>query len=167
MRLRASASLATFALIGLTACATTRPPVGESPVAGAVEQPFRDLNVIQDDTPPVIALAAERPYALPATPDCAQIGKDINELNQVLGPDVDSKGAQERKGAATLVGEALSGAVHLPFRGIIRKVSGAAEHDRRLALAVTAAVARRGFLRGLAQSNGCTLPAPSISPAPN
>jgi hypothetical protein len=167
MRHPESTALAALALILLTACASAKPAGSEGPVVGAVEQPFRDLNVIQDDAPPVIALAAQHPYAAPTPADCSQIGQGIEDLNRILGPDVDSDDAAGRKDASALVGEALRGAVHLPFRGVVRKLSGAAEHDRQLALAVTAAVARRGFLRGLAQSQGCALPTPSDLKSPD
>jgi hypothetical protein len=49
----------------------------------------------------------------------------------------------------------------IPFRGIVREVSGAAAKERRMRAAVNAGLARRGYLRGLAATKGCRLPARS------
>jgi len=46
----------------------------------------------------------------------------------------------------------------LPFRGIVREVSGAAPAERKLAAAVGAGFARRGYLRGLHQARRCSTP---------
>ena len=43
----------------------------------------------------------------------------------------------------------------IPFRGIVREVSGAAPAERRLAAAIDAGFARRGFLRGVLSARGC------------
>ena len=43
----------------------------------------------------------------------------------------------------------------IPFRGVVREVSGAAAADRRLTAATQAGFARRGFLRGVHQTRGC------------
>jgi len=53
----------------------------------------------------------------------------------------------------------------IPLRGLVREVSGAAPADRRLEAAIDAGLARRGYLRGLAVSRGCRLPAAVTTPA--
>ena len=45
----------------------------------------------------------------------------------------------------------------IPFRGLVREVSGAAPAERRLDAAIKAALARRGFLRGVATARKCKL----------
>ena len=47
----------------------------------------------------------------------------------------------------------------IPFRGLIREVSGANDHDRKVRAAIQAGIARRGFLKGVGQSKGCAWPA--------
>jgi hypothetical protein len=43
----------------------------------------------------------------------------------------------------------------IPFRGVVRELSGSAEADRRLQAATDAGIARRGFLRGVQRIRGC------------
>jgi hypothetical protein len=43
----------------------------------------------------------------------------------------------------------------IPFRGLVREVTGAAPNDRRMNAAVDAGLARRGFLRGVHLRQGC------------
>ena len=43
----------------------------------------------------------------------------------------------------------------IPFRGLVREISGAAPAERRLAAAIDAGFARRGFLRGTALARRC------------
>ncbi|MEE3154506.1 MAG: hypothetical protein VX309_03150, partial [Pseudomonadota bacterium] len=45
----------------------------------------------------------------------------------------------------------------IPFRGLVREITGAAPAQRRLNTAIDAGFARRGFLRGAAISRGCRL----------
>ena len=45
----------------------------------------------------------------------------------------------------------------IPFRGLVREISGAAPAERRLQAAVTAGIARRGYLRGLAGARSCKI----------
>ena len=45
----------------------------------------------------------------------------------------------------------------IPFRGLVREISGAAPAERRLNAAIQASFARRGFLRGVATGRGCKL----------
>jgi hypothetical protein len=47
----------------------------------------------------------------------------------------------------------------IPFRGVLREISGAAEQERLLQSAVYAGAVRRGFLKGLGQQRGCEYPA--------
>jgi hypothetical protein len=51
----------------------------------------------------------------------------------------------------------------IPFRGVIREISGANAHDRALREAVIAGVARRSFLKGIGQARGCRYPARSAT----
>ena len=46
----------------------------------------------------------------------------------------------------------------IPFRSVIREISGAAAHDRRYNAAVYAGVVRRSFLKGIGQQRGCKYP---------
>lgn len=45
----------------------------------------------------------------------------------------------------------------IPFRGLVREVTGAAPAERRLQAAISTGLARRGFLRGMATTKGCKI----------
>ena len=77
-----------------------------------------------------------------------------------MGPDWDAPPADPvstaDKGQAE-VGKALQRAAEgaVPFRGWVRKLSGAERQERRVARAIEAGEARRAFLRGLAVGQAC------------
>lgn len=125
-----------------------------------VTQPARDVGIARSHIPPLLEQAALAPYAPPSGPKCAALITDLAALNEVLGPDYDAaEPAKENKAGklAAAGGETVVNSL-IPFRGLVREISGAAPADRRLAAATTAGVARRGYLRGLAQARRCRLP---------
>jgi hypothetical protein len=176
----------------LTACATTdnapqstQPETFVSPsrttqVTQAVTSPLSDLNLVKADIPPVLLSAQAAPYALPVNPTCPLLALDVQALDSVLGPDLDTpanaqnpglieRGGREASNAA--VG-AIRGAAEgvVPFRGWVRKLSGAERYSREVAAAIAAGTVRRAFLKGVGQNMGCQSPAaPNVAPstAPN
>lgn len=141
--------------LGLAACSSTTRQVGDAAVT-----PLRDLNVVKAEIPPLLQQAQEAPYALPAARDCAALGAAVKALGEVLGPDLDAppeaKPDAVERGQAE-VGKALTRAAEgaVPFRGWVRKLSGAERQERRVARAIEAGEARRAFLRGIAVGQGC------------
>lgn len=125
-----------------------------------VSQPVRDIGIGNKKVPPILATAVESPYAPPRGKGCAGITREMANLNAVLGPDF-GKGTEANESkfgkVADVGGSALVNSL-IPFRGLVREVSGAAASDRRMAVAVSGGVARRGFLHGLGQRMGCKLP---------
>lgn len=57
--------------------------------------------------------------------------------------------------ATQILTGAVSGALSLPYRGIIRRVTGADRRERLLRRAILAGMVRRGFLKGAAHAAGC------------
>ena len=47
----------------------------------------------------------------------------------------------------------------IPFRGIVREVTGAADHKRQFEAAIYAGAVRRGYLKGMGQQRKCPYPA--------
>ena len=125
-----------------------------------VTQPARDVGVNKDKVPPVLQKAVENPYATPSPRSCRALIADMAELNEVLGEDFGT-GQEKNENRAGKIAEAVGKTVVnslIPFRGLVREISGAAPAQRRLEAAVAAGIARRGFLRGLATARGCKLP---------
>ena len=122
-------------------------------------QPVRDVGISKREIPPVLVKATEGPYATAGVRTCRQIGGAMTELNAVLGPDF-APGEAKKEYKAGKLAEAGGKTVinaFIPFRGLVREISGAAPAERRYDAALDAGLARRGFLRGLAQAKGCTL----------
>ena len=140
----------------LAACANAPQQVGQ-----AATTPLRDLNVVKAEIPEVLQRAKAAPYALPAAKDCAAIAAEIRQLDEVLGADLDAPPEQEERGLLERGGEqagkslqrAAEGAI--PFRGWVRKLSGAERYERRVAAAITAGGVRRAFLKGLRAAQPC------------
>lgn len=123
-------------------------------------QPARDVGLEKDEIPPVLLKAVENPYAAPASRTCKALTSALGELNAVLGQDF-VVGAQANENRTGKIAEAVGKTVVnslIPFRGLVREISGAAPAERRLQAAVTAGVARRGYLRGVAAAKGCKPP---------
>ncbi len=120
-----------------------------------IKQPAKDVGLAKDKIPPSLVKAASAPYDLTGLGTCQQIADEVRVLDAALGPDYPAGGPTNN----TSVGKAVGGAVVnslIPLRGVVREVSGAAAADRRLAAAVQAGFARRGFLRGVSTGKGCT-----------
>jgi len=119
-----------------------------------VTQPVRDVGIDKQKVPGVLLDAQQAPYSLSGVGTCKALTGALDDLDRVLGPDFDS-GAPGRKTSIAKAGGAAVVNSIIPFRGIVREVSGAAAADRRMQAATDAGVARRGFLRGLYLSRRC------------
>lgn len=146
----------------------------------AVNMPLEDLNLERRPIPEQLQKIVKDPYALPPQMLCAGIRKEIAELDALLGPDVctpgnptgmivSRKGEYVEKGANAAreqaVGMVRSRADVIPFRSVVRYVSGADRHAKAVEQAYQAGKLRRAFLKGLAISlgPGCLNP-PVITP---
>ncbi|MBY8825729.1 hypothetical protein [Sphingomonas colocasiae] len=131
-------------------------------------QPVRDLGIKKGEIPEVLQKAVQAPYASPPR-GCRPINVELGELNAALGEDfgVGTEANENRTGKiAEAVGKTIVNSL-IPFRGLVREISGAAPAERRLQAAVAAGIARRGYLRGLAGATKCRIApiVPAVSPA--
>jgi hypothetical protein len=144
-------------LVNLAGCTTTQ----ERGVGAAVITPLSDLNLVRADIPKALQEAQKAPYGLPVPLTCEAVVTEIHALDEVLGADLDAPASDkspsllERGGDAGVnsVKTAVEGAI--PFRGWIRKLTGAERYSRQVAASITAGAARRGFLKGVKQGKGC------------
>lgn len=160
---------AIFSLVTLAACAT-RPmpqPGQEGGLDRAVGQPFRDLSLIREVAPDALQRAAAAPYDKASLTDCAAAQAAVAELDAALGPDLAPDAKTAGFTAQGLAGDLIGGAIGLPFRGVVRKVSGAEARELALRAAVVAGMVRRGFIKGRMDVTGCPLPPapPAAQPA--
>jgi hypothetical protein len=157
-------ALTLVAALALASCSTTGQEKAAANTADAVATPLNDLNLVQAPIPDLLQQAAQHPYALPADRSCEALAAAVKQLDDVLGPDLDAPSADARgllDRAGDEAGGAATGALKrtaegvIPFRGWIRKLTGAERYSKRVAAAITAGGVRRGFLKGLRASQGC------------
>jgi len=148
-----------------SSCTTTHANK-DNQIGSAVQQPFRDVSLVREEPPEILKRAAAAPYDLQILPDCGAVFAEIAALDFVLGPDVDKVDVNEKTDidAGGLTAGAIGSVIGLPFRGVIRTVSGAEYREKVLADAILSGVARRAFLKGVALAAGCGEPPMSDSP---
>ena len=141
----------------------------------ATVAPLNDLNLIRAEIPPALVAAAKAPYAPPADGSCASLSASIQALDAVLGADLDSPESDDDPSlierGSDAAGDAVIGAVRnttegvIPFRGWVRKLTGAERYSRKVSAAIAAGAVRRAYLKGLGQAAGCDAPAAPRKPA--
>jgi hypothetical protein len=135
---------------------------GEKNVRDAATTPLSDLNVVRADIPPVLAAAQKAPYTAPADKSCAALTTDVQALDAALGADLDAPATGSNpslieRGANDALRNTAEGVI--PFRGWVRKISGAERYSREVAAAIAAGTIRRAYLKGIAQAGGRQPPA--------
>jgi hypothetical protein len=131
----------------------------EPDVTEVAKTPLRDLNIDARDIPEALQIAARDPYATQGMETCNAIVTEIANLDMVLGADYDIAEADGNDRLSEgRIGQSIVGSI-LPFRGVVREVTGAAGNERLLRAAYTAGMARRAFLKGWGLGRGCAYPA--------
>jgi hypothetical protein len=160
-------------LLAVSGCAATTYAhrTGDNRVGDAVGEPFRDAGWTRENPPEVLIRAAAAPYALPIDTECSAMLNEIAALDLVLGPDLDDPLARAEESdldASGLLSGAIGGVLGLPYRSILRRLSGASGRERVLRDAIFAGMVRRAFLKGLARA-ACapvTVDAVAATPSP-
>jgi hypothetical protein len=138
---------------------------GSANIAGAVTAPLHDLNITRQGIPPVLLAAITNPYDRPNPLDCGEITRQIDELDFVMGADLDEPETPQAPSLTRKNGRLALALIHgaaeslLPFAGYVRTLSGAQHHDQLVIEAITAGSVRRGYLKGLGESLSCPRPA--------
>jgi hypothetical protein len=152
-------------LAALGGCATSQQAKLVDTAGSAVTSPLQDLNMVRAPIPPLLAEAHKAPYQRPADTACAALAAQVKALDEVLGPDLDTPPTANDPGlierGSQVATDSAAGAIKsaaenvVPFRGWIRKLSGAERYARDVAAAIAAGTVRRAYLKGLAQGQGC------------
>jgi hypothetical protein len=130
----------------------------EPDVGDVAATPITDLNLAKDEIPEVLLASVEQPYASSELDSCDAIASSIAELDTVLGPDYDLEDEEGDRFSEGRIAQGIVGSF-IPFRGIIREISGAADHKRKFEAAIMGGMVRRGYLKGLGEARGCDYPA--------
>ncbi len=173
--------LSAIALVSCVGCASTKSNTSGVDVAvsqtrdglgDAALQPLNDLNLKRDSIPHILK-NIKTPYD-PIIADCDIIAQRVLELDDILGPDVDSipdhdegPGLSHQAGesAADYTLDTIRGVTTdvIPFRSLVRRATGATAHDKRIQNAYQRGLRRRAYLKGYGNALGCLPPA---APAP-
>ncbi|MEJ0024237.1 MAG: hypothetical protein WDN76_13120 [Alphaproteobacteria bacterium] len=164
------------AAIGLSACSSTVSPTtrNKKTLGTAVEAPLKDLGIVRMEAPKQLS-DIRYPYDQARLENgCPQIRYEIDALEKLLGNETyiappAKRGTETAKEAA---GGAVMGAAEsattgfIPFRGVVRGVTGASARDAEIDRAVLMGLMRRSFLRGYGLANQCdnVLPPGSVPP---
>lgn len=157
-----SATLFAAMLAALPACAVDR-SAGTQPTKevarDAALQPLSDINVTRPEIPERLVALRDNPYRFPPSEGCSDLVAEIADLDVMLGPDFDadsedSLNKKRRDRAIGIAGKVGAGML-IPFRGVVREISGSASQERSYRAAMIAGIARRSYLRGIARERGC------------
>ncbi|MEL1250472.1 hypothetical protein [Aurantiacibacter gilvus] len=120
--------------------------------------PLTDLNLARDPIPEILIWARDNTYDSEGMDSCENIREGIGDLDAVLGDDLDAGSEEEERLNPGSVAQSVIG-MFIPFRGIIREVSGANSHEYEFRQAIAAGLMRRSYLKGLGEARGCDYPA--------
>lgn len=127
-------------------------------VVDVITTPVQDLNLARDEIPELLLEIQKDPYNLDGIQRCSHYIAAISDLDDLLGPDFDIAGPQERQLSVGGVAQSALGTL-IPFRGLIREISGANKHQQEFQDAIVAGLMRRAYLKGAGQKLGCNYPA--------
>lgn len=157
--------------VSLTAC-HTRPPDAEEGLTGGIREgilaPLEDLNVRREEIPPILASLAVYEKQVPSS--CRGIAIEVRTLEALVGDDLDA--VDLRPEATSFRGRAMDLADDqaydllsdftrdiIPFRGMVRRATGATAHDKAIRNAYRKGHLRRSYLKGIGFAMGCDSPA--------
>lgn len=152
-----------FAAALAIGCAAVAPAgaqvIPEPSATDVAKTPLRDLNLDKQVIHEALILAENDPYRITELETCNDIVTEIAALDSILGADYDiAEGSGRDKFSEGRIGQSVVGSL-IPFRGIVREVTGAAGNERALQAAYTAGMVRRAFLKGWGLGRGCAYPA--------
>lgn len=178
-------------LVLVTACATSSGPKNEETTAeakptatdraiqrtqagfgDAALSPLQDVNLRREKIPEEFK-AIKNPYLVSPEVSCEKITEEVTALDELLGrdwdiPPPDKKGLSERAadGASTAFLDTVASSASdlIPFRGVVRTVTGANSHARKVRKAYERGSHRRTFLKAIGMMKACPYPASPLPP---
>ena len=148
---------------------------GEASFSAALT-PLEDLGLRKRDIPEFLAQLAKNPYYPPPKPfKCDDVKHEMAQLDELLGGDADEPkvalgdGEEYAMAGAEMIQDTVVGMVKsqvniIPFKSIVRRLTGANKHEKLVAKAIQGGNLRRAYLRGLstAQFGDSCLPGPRV-----
>ena len=172
---------------GLSGCASTQEEFGH--LTYAALSPARDFNLTREPIPDQLrylqnpfgysSYTPERAVPPVGTPQyCAALAREITDLTSALNANRDRRVGYRREGDGFVartgnlrdLGVRAATTSFIPFRGVVRELSGAAQLDRNALYASNQGRYRIGYLIGLGRAKRCpgteALAAQHVLPVP-
>ena len=144
---------AAVSIMALSACTTSQAVKNtKSAPSDIANAPVKALNLKKKDIPEFL-VDADTPYLSAGSSSCADINTELGQLTEFLGPDWDSADHYSKVGGT---GGNLFDAI-LPYGGLVRFMSGASKHEKKLLQAADYASVRRAYLKTTAANKGCVV----------
>lgn len=125
----------------------------------SIVTPLHDFNMVRKDIPMVLQQSLENPFKLepPQEWTCDNSAARLDELDNVLGPDNQAPDKGLSKEVSKFVRNQISDFATgwLPFRGMVRRVTGSAAHDEKVAASWRAGERQRAYLYGWREAREC------------
>ncbi len=139
--------------------------VEQDEMGRAMQAPLYDLNFKKDEIPAPLA-DLKNIFTPPPEESCRNMRREIYALNGVLGPEEIVTSDDPEKVLTLNPSGALESAMSslIPYNDILKYLSGATAHEKKLARAIFRGHARRAFLRGWEVGRGCDKPWPIVKP---
>lgn len=129
----------------------------------SVQSPLYMLNIKQDDIPDMLP-EAHTTYDEPTS--CLIAMLEFERLSMLLGSDEAVQHVAEYENLTLDASDAIESAIgdFIPFESVIKYVSGATKHEKRVERAFFRGQIRRAYLKGYIDRNQCSVPSPEMKP---
>lgn len=135
-------------------------------IPSAARAPLRDFNLIKEEIPPLL-LAIEYPYKIDGPVYCDNLVAEVSALDTILGIGLDhyeeegTRSERAAEAATNAATNALEDAATgwIPYRSVLRRLTGATKHERAITKAYQRGRIRRAFLKGVGGAFQCPYPA--------
>ena len=120
----------------------------------AAKQPIYSTNLLRKEIPEHLKNISQS-YQTP--PSCDEYQKELVLLDDALGEDPIDKISDDDKVVTLHFGNIISNQVEssIPLNSLVKTVSGAKKHERKILAARVKGNARRSYLKGWAAAKNC------------
>lgn len=132
-------------------------------ITKSFQSPLYILNIKKEDIPNHLP-GPDETYVEPTS--CLVAKVEYDSLNKLLGIDEATLEAEEYGMISLDASDAIESTISdfIPFEDVIKYVSGASKHEKKVAAAFFRGQIRRAYLRGYIHRNTCETPVPSAKP---
>lgn len=128
---------------------------GLGEAVSATMQPLEDLNITGKKIDPILLAIDGNPYNVENISECDDLRLAIESLDEILGADADAEFKARSNVNKAIAGGGKIISSSIPFRGVVRQLTGANKKKRERERALFEGITRRSFLKGYAAAKQC------------